>query len=255
VKRWGKSPPPRWQHWGHGKPREVQDQIGGQSRPGSLSAFRANESAPFHAAQAEWTDEPSGRSLDPGREAGARGMIVTAQTSARASRHTEPGLQAHPPLTVLESVHPSFWRFRLWKICAMGFLRTFAAFHDSPRQLPAIPSQTGIVFLDGCHGIHGKGLPRVPACPLRSCPGIGGDVRQGRQRASHLSKSGHPLYRQAGVCPLPSCGVAREDPRTWGTPASRILLPTTGRAAAVAPRSTAGSARREQETEGLETAL
>jgi len=92
-------------------------------------------------------------------------MIVTAQTSARASRHTEPGLQAHPPLTVLESVHPSFWRFRLWKICAMGFLRTFAAFHDSPRQLPAIPSQTGIVFLDGCHGIPEQFCYTVRACP------------------------------------------------------------------------------------------
>ena len=40
VKRWGKSPPPRWQHRGHGKPREVQDQIGGQSWPGSLSTAR-----------------------------------------------------------------------------------------------------------------------------------------------------------------------------------------------------------------------
>ena len=40
VKRWGKSPPPRWQHRGHGKPREVQDQIGGQSWPGSLSTVR-----------------------------------------------------------------------------------------------------------------------------------------------------------------------------------------------------------------------
>jgi hypothetical protein len=39
VKRWGKSPPLRWQHRGHGKPREVQDQIGGESWPGSLSAF------------------------------------------------------------------------------------------------------------------------------------------------------------------------------------------------------------------------
>jgi hypothetical protein len=47
VKRWGKSPPPRWQHRGQGKPREVQDQIGGQSWPGSLSAFCANERRSF----------------------------------------------------------------------------------------------------------------------------------------------------------------------------------------------------------------
>jgi hypothetical protein len=37
VKRWGKSPPLVWQHMRHGKPRVVQDQIGGESRPGSKS--------------------------------------------------------------------------------------------------------------------------------------------------------------------------------------------------------------------------
>jgi hypothetical protein len=37
VKRWGKSPPLRQQWRRLGKPRVVQDQIGGQSRPGSLS--------------------------------------------------------------------------------------------------------------------------------------------------------------------------------------------------------------------------
>jgi len=40
-------------------------------------------------------DEPSGRSLDPGREAGARGMIVAA-CRCEAVRRTESGLQAHP---------------------------------------------------------------------------------------------------------------------------------------------------------------
>src|SRR4029077_767276 len=34
VKRWGKSPPPGWQHPGHGKPRVEQGQIGGEGRPG-----------------------------------------------------------------------------------------------------------------------------------------------------------------------------------------------------------------------------
>src|ERR1700676_4530947 len=37
VKRWGKSPPLRWRHRGHGKPRVVQGQIGGESRPGSIN--------------------------------------------------------------------------------------------------------------------------------------------------------------------------------------------------------------------------
>src|SRR5579859_2597010 len=39
VKRWGKSPPLVWRQTRHGKPRVVQGQIGGESRPGSLSAF------------------------------------------------------------------------------------------------------------------------------------------------------------------------------------------------------------------------
>ena len=39
VKRWGKSPPLRQQWRRQGKPRAVQDQIGGESWPGSLSSF------------------------------------------------------------------------------------------------------------------------------------------------------------------------------------------------------------------------
>src|SRR5437870_3659255 len=37
VKRWGKSPPLVWRQTRHGKPRVVQGQIGGESRPGSMS--------------------------------------------------------------------------------------------------------------------------------------------------------------------------------------------------------------------------
>src|SRR5579885_3839126 len=40
VKRWGKSPPLVWRQARHGKPRVVQGQIGGESRPGSLSALQ-----------------------------------------------------------------------------------------------------------------------------------------------------------------------------------------------------------------------
>jgi hypothetical protein len=85
VKRWGKSPPPRWQHRGHGKPRVVQGQIGGESRPGSMSQrFRSrpfcgrscNERTPFSAAQAALKDRPSGRLLESRREAWPRGMIA-----------------------------------------------------------------------------------------------------------------------------------------------------------------------------------
>ena len=43
VKRWGKSPPPGWQHPGHGKPRVEQSQIGGEGRPGPHTS-RSKES-------------------------------------------------------------------------------------------------------------------------------------------------------------------------------------------------------------------
>jgi hypothetical protein len=87
VKRWGKSPPLRQQWRRLGKPRVVQDQIGGQSRPGSLSELERVSS--LCAAQAARKDEPSGRSLDPGRETGARGMIVAAPP-ARVSATQNP---------------------------------------------------------------------------------------------------------------------------------------------------------------------
>jgi hypothetical protein len=96
VKRWGKSPPLRQQCRGHGKPRVVQDQIGGESWPGSLSAS-CKRSAPFGAAMfVVRKDEPSGRLLDPGREAGARGMIVAGRC-CKVVQRTKSGLQAHPP--------------------------------------------------------------------------------------------------------------------------------------------------------------
>ena len=53
--------------------------------------------APFREAKAKREDEPSGRSLDPGRKAGARGMIVT-EHCCKVVHRTESGLQAHPPL-------------------------------------------------------------------------------------------------------------------------------------------------------------
>jgi hypothetical protein len=42
VKRWGKSPPPGWQHPGHGKPRVEQGQIGGEGWP-SPHVLRSKE--------------------------------------------------------------------------------------------------------------------------------------------------------------------------------------------------------------------
>jgi len=47
VKRWGKSPPLVWQQARHGKPRVVQGQIGGESRPGSPSEFAKANALPL----------------------------------------------------------------------------------------------------------------------------------------------------------------------------------------------------------------
>src|SRR5438552_7968899 len=58
VKRWGKSPPLPWRHGRHGKPRVVQGQIGGESRPGSMS-----ESS-FCGGASHRGGKPSGRLLE-----------------------------------------------------------------------------------------------------------------------------------------------------------------------------------------------
>jgi hypothetical protein len=94
VKRWGKSPPLVWQQARHGKPRVVQGQIGGESRPGSPSD--ASESLQrFLRGRAICSGEqPSGRLLEPWREPRPRGMIVRA----RSVRSTESGLYGSPAL-------------------------------------------------------------------------------------------------------------------------------------------------------------
>ena len=69
VKRWGKSPPLTQQCVRHGKPRVVQGQIGGESRPGS-SSQRSQERAPFAAAQAVAKSNPRVGCLSPGASQG-----------------------------------------------------------------------------------------------------------------------------------------------------------------------------------------
>jgi hypothetical protein len=76
VKRWGKSPPLVWQHTRHGKPRVVQGQIGGESRPGSSS--QRSRGSRFRAIAARMRslgngasccrEQPSGRPLESRRE-------------------------------------------------------------------------------------------------------------------------------------------------------------------------------------------
>src|SRR5713101_4638027 len=56
VKMWGESLPLRWRHRGHGKPRVVQGQIGGESRPGSMSQR-------FHKGTCSVDDDASHRPL------------------------------------------------------------------------------------------------------------------------------------------------------------------------------------------------
>ena len=65
VKRWGKSPPPGWQHPGHGKPRVEQGQIGGEGWP-----------SPYATSSKEWLLRPSGRLLESRSDPGPRGMII-----------------------------------------------------------------------------------------------------------------------------------------------------------------------------------
>jgi hypothetical protein len=78
--------------------------------------FRESKSAPFTVAQVAGKDEPSGRLLDPGREAGARGMIV-AEHCCKVVHRTESGLQAHPSLIFLESMnYPVPGELILWQV-------------------------------------------------------------------------------------------------------------------------------------------
>src|SRR5882762_4025387 len=102
------------------------------------------------------------------------------------------------------------------------------------------------------HGDHGlrtlKELVRSYLTITRSQPGD--DSGEGP-----LSQLGHPLYRQASLCPASSCRVAREDQRTGSAPASGVLLPAARCAAKPAPGSAAGSAGGEQDTPSQETAL
>jgi len=115
VKRWGKSPPRRQQCRRHGKPRVVQDQIGGEGWPGPLSLCSLQNGA----SRSE--GEPSGRLLEPHREVRPRGMIVAARY-CKVAHQTKSGLQAHPLLfTNLQIV---------WRNCAItattGFRPLFA---------------------------------------------------------------------------------------------------------------------------------
>jgi len=57
-------------------------------------------------------------------------MIVVAQARKSWCR-TESGLQAHPPLSLLEAIDSFVWIAPLRRIRVMGFLQTFIAFHDS----------------------------------------------------------------------------------------------------------------------------
>jgi hypothetical protein len=82
VKRWGKSPPRPEQSGRHGKPRVVQGQIGGESRPGSLG--------------------PSGRLLESRCESGPRGMI-TAERELAAYAPNRIRLTGLPAINYLES--------------------------------------------------------------------------------------------------------------------------------------------------------
>ena len=69
----------------------------------------------------------------------------------------------------------------------------------------------------GEHGLYAEGVG-AQLSDHHQRPRTGDDTGE-----SHLSKLGHPLYRQAGVCAAPSCRVARKDQRTRSAPALDAL--------------------------------
>jgi len=81
VKRCGKSAPRFWRQKWQAKPRTEQGQIGRQ----------------WHRARRTARPKPPGRSLDPASNAGARGMVISADAWSRKAEGgggTELGLQA-----------------------------------------------------------------------------------------------------------------------------------------------------------------
>src|SRR5215472_10695719 len=99
------------------------------------------------------------------------------------------------------------------------------------------------------HGEHGL---RTLKELVRSYLTVTRDLARVKSRVKAIYRS---WAIPAGVCAMPSGGVAREDQRTRSTPARRMLLPTARCIARVAPGSATGSPRGEQETQSLETAL
>src|SRR6266513_384776 len=58
---------------------------------------------------------------------------------------------------------------------------------------------------------------------------------QQRSRARHVSELGHSLCRHTSLCNVPPFGMVEQDHGSWRAPSRRALLPTTGRAADLAP--------------------
>ena len=102
VKRWGKSPPREQQCSRHGKPRAVQDQIGGEGwlGPPPCSALR-NGVARF----ARIGYQPSGRSLEPQRELRPRGMVAARIAGCAAQN------PAYRPVRLTSISHLRFFDF------------------------------------------------------------------------------------------------------------------------------------------------
>ena len=117
---------------------------GGLARPVELRSLQTGVSRS--------EGEPSGRLLEPLRELRPRGMIVTAQR-CKAKRRTESGLQAHPPLSFLFSLYPSWLCLLLCPLC--------------------------VRYLQACPGASPRHTVRRPAKagPRQSYPGSGAGVR------------------------------------------------------------------------------
>jgi hypothetical protein len=82
VKRWGKSPPGRWQQGSHGKPHPEQCRIG-------ASRGLVQGRKPTDTAAGNFQPGGPGWQLEPASNGGARGMVIHGGNPG-----TEPGLQA-----------------------------------------------------------------------------------------------------------------------------------------------------------------
>jgi hypothetical protein len=82
-----------------------------------------------------------------------RALIPCNLLKARKGPENPAGLQAHPPLSFLESIDLTLRRFFLCPLRARYLLQAFTGFHDPACPLAQFADKRRIVFLDGFDGV------------------------------------------------------------------------------------------------------